>query len=400
MRKLSRILFRNAVCIFVLLVFAIASLFFYLLHLSSRNTVHTAALRSQLPQPDSIPVPNYHSVLHNDSECLYRSAYYKPFYKPLESFQKVRLVFYKKHKMTAVANVARGRGWVAMSAIKSLTKLLSFIMDDTFTIIFTSSKELSDIAFHRYANNSNVLAAGIPGAYRFTGTKREQYITYQKYLNRFGCSIESIKMMPSLYLLDNDLQCKSFFKRLDSEGSGSTERMWVLKNSRGFGGDQVEVIHNTTSLRVRFGGCQGNEQFIAQEYIQNLLLLNKRKFDIRALVLIANTQPLMLFYHEGYLRVVIREFDPFATREVHLTNTHVQSLQPGFLPDNHFWSFGKFQSYLDGNIPDNDDFVRNKLIPYIKRIATLIVKSGEIGFANWNEPINRVIVSLMKSTRI
>ena len=372
MRKLVRVFLRNAVGIFVILLFGLGSLFFCLLHLSSKEAIHGAHIQIKSSFAASPPL-----IISSNatSQCQYPSTFYKPLYsKTLQSFKTVRLVFFRKHKMTAAASIARSNGWIANGITKSLNKLVSFISENTFTVLFTSSKELSQVALEPFVNNSNVLAAGIPGAYIFTGTKREQYITYQKYLNSFGCSIEDLKMMPSMYLLDDQYQCLNFFKRLNE---GTEDNMWVLKNSHGFGGDQVEVIRNTTSLRQRFGSCHDNKQFIVQEYIQNLLLLNGRKFDIRALVLVANSQPYMLFYHEGYLRVVIKLFDPAGSREVHLTNTHVQSQQPGFIPDNHFWSFVKFQNYLDENFPENDNFVKGKLIPYIKRISMLIVKSGK-----------------------
>ena len=357
----------SRVCVFVSFLVVVASFLFIILHISSIDSIHATHLQ---------PLHQQHWLAESSfTNCLYPPRYYKPSYIAVESYRNVKLVFFKKHKMSVVVNVARTKGWIVTGITKSFDKLVSDMNEDIFTIIFTSSKELSDLVFEQYTNSVNVLAAGIPGAYQFTGTKREQYLTYQRYLNKFGCSIESIKMMPALYLMDDSVQCQSFFDQL-GRGVDHGKSTWVLKNSRGFGGDQVEIIHNTSALKARFGSCKSNGQFIVQEYIQNLLLVDKRKFDVRALVLIAGTQPYLLFYHDGYLRVVMKPFDPGASREVHLTNTHVQSLQPDFNPDKHFWSFEKFQSYLNENYPDNNDFVQTKLIPYIKRISLLILKSG------------------------
>ena len=364
MKKLVRLLSRNAVCLFVFFVFVVASSFFSLLHVSSKQAIHGAHLQQLTVKP-----------FHHQEDCLFHDNYHTQPYKSMDSYKTVRLVFYKKHKMNVAQIVARNKGWITTGIANKFNQLISYISSDSFTVIFTSSKELSSVMFERYLNKTNLLAAGIPGAYQFTGTKREQYLTYQAYLNSFGCSIEDLELMPLLYLLDDDQQCRQFFDRLERGGADKT---WVLKNSRGFGGDQVEVIRNSSLLKARFGRCRSNEQFIAQEYIQSLLLLNNRKFDVRALVLIANSQPYMLFYHEGYLRVVIKTFDPKGSREVHLTNTHVQSLQPGFVPDEHFWSFERFQAYLDASHPDNGNFVQLRLIPFIKRISMLIVKSGWI----------------------
>ena len=56
----------------------------------------------------------------------------------------------------------------------------------------------------------------------------------------------------------------------------------------------------------------------------------------------------MVFYHDGYLRVSIKEHDPQATdREVHLTNSHVQVTSKWFKLENHFWMHKKIQDYFD-----------------------------------------------------
>ena len=64
-----------------------------------------------------------------------------------------------------------------------------------------------------------------------------------------------------------------------------------------------------------------------QECIHNLLLLEGCKFDIRAFILLANTQPYMLFHHDGYLRVSLKAYHPKGTIDAHLTNTCIQSEQ-------------------------------------------------------------------------
>ena len=113
-----------------------------------------------------------------------------------------------------------------------------------------------------------------------------------------------------------------------------------------------------------------------QEYITDALLLDGRKFDIRVFVLISGTKPYMMFYHNGYLRVAIQPFDINGPMENHLTNTHIQSRQKDYQPDSHFWSFERFQSYLDDHYRDNDKFVNRKLIPYVEALGVLIINSG------------------------
>ena len=41
----------------------------------------------------------------------------------------------------------------------------------------------------------------------------------------------------------------------------------------------------------------------------------------------------------------------------------------------HYWFYDKLQAYLDHH-PDNNNFVTNKLIPYIRKTAILFLYSG------------------------
>ena len=73
--------------------------------------------------------------------------------------------------------------------------------------------------------------------------------------------------------------------------------------------------------------------FILQKYIEDPMLIKKRKFDIRVWMLITQEQE-VFFFKEGYLRLSSREYsvekraldDDF----VHLTNNAVQKHAPGY----------------------------------------------------------------------
>jgi hypothetical protein len=53
----------------------------------------------------------------------------------------------------------------------------------------------------------------------------------------------------------------------------------------------------------------------------NPLLLDGRKFDIRVYMLIASTVPFMVFYHKGYARLCLQEYNnSHQNLTVHLTN--------------------------------------------------------------------------------
>ena len=56
-----------------------------------------------------------------------------------------------------------------------------------------------------------------------------------------------------------------------------------------------------------------NTSLLAQTYINNPLLLDKKnKFDFRVYMLIASTNPFIVYYHDGFLPLSLDEFDPFS----------------------------------------------------------------------------------------
>lgn len=59
----------------------------------------------------------------------------------------------------------------------------------------------------------------------------------------------------------------------------------------------------------------------APRYIQNPLLLDGKKFDVRSYLLIACTVPYMIFFGHGYARLTLNLYDPHS-RDLssHLTN--------------------------------------------------------------------------------
>src|SRR5690348_9516493 len=49
---------------------------------------------------------------------------------------------------------------------------------------------------------------------------------------------------------------------------------------------------------------------IIQEYISNPLVLDRsNKFDFRIYLLVASTNPLLAYYHDGFLRVSLKSYD-------------------------------------------------------------------------------------------
>ena len=68
--------------------------------------------------------------------------------------------------------------------------------------------------------------------------------------------------------------------------------------------------------------CGTNNEYVIQKYIGNPLLVNEKKFDFRVYMLIANIDPLVILYFDGFLRVSLSEYDIASNNEAaHVTNT-------------------------------------------------------------------------------
>ena len=62
--------------------------------------------------------------------------------------------------------------------------------------------------------------------------------------------------------------------------------------------------------------------YIIQKYIENPLLIYNKKFDFRVYMLIANMNPLVVLYHDGFLRVTLNNYNITSNDpSKHITNT-------------------------------------------------------------------------------
>ena len=113
--------------------------------------------------------------------------------------------------------------------------------------------------------------------------------------------------------------------------------------------------------------------FIIQKYIENPLLINNRKFDIRVWSLV-NHEGECFFFKEGYLRTSSSPFqidiEDIDNKFVHLTNNAVQkcSLNYGEFEDGNQMSFLDFQKYIDSNFAEKKISIINEIIPSIKNL--------------------------------
>ena len=277
-----------------------------------------------------------HSTNESKTCLLSDNAHYpvswcQPLYKPWDQYGTFEMVFVDKPCLTSLIQIGHEKQWhVIRERLSSVNddEIKSLFSDDVFTIAFTASLTLLHPLFKAQLCKSNMLMGAVPHLYKLTRDKWETYLLLQNFLRPYQMSVEQLRLMPKTYLMSELMQSPSDVEYLKDAKPNS---MWLIKPRRNFGGRGIEVIDSTLQLEQKL---ILSDRRIVQEYIHNLLLVEGCKFDIRAFVLIANTQPYMLFHHDGYLRVSLKVYDPKGSRDAHLTNTHVQIENPDFSPES------------------------------------------------------------------
>ena len=139
----------------------------------------------------------------------------------------------------------------------------------------------------------------------------------------------------------------------DSQASMVSARnpLWILKpagKSRGRG------IHLTTHLAEILEISRKTEQmWVVQKYVENPLLVNGKKFDIRQWSLITQWNPLAVWYYQDcYLRFTLRDYAPdrLTDRLAHLTNNSIAKKGKEFedVKDETMMSSAEFDEYMQG----------------------------------------------------
>eukprot|EP01062_Namystynia_karyoxenos_P039656 TRINITY_DN28855_c0_g1_i1.p1 TRINITY_DN28855_c0_g1~~TRINITY_DN28855_c0_g1_i1.p1 ORF type:complete len:1392 (+),score=438.61 TRINITY_DN28855_c0_g1_i1:81-4178(+) len=154
---------------------------------------------------------------------------------------------------------------------------------------------------------------------------------------------------------------------------------WIAKSSHGSKGDNMYISGSKEDICSFIDRQQEPYPWVVQLYIENPFLIQRRKFDIRAWVLMLPDGE-VYFCRLGVCRTSSYEYNGVDKLEdifVHLTNHHIQEQAPAYQEheagNELFWD--KFHEYLQG-LPQPLHFY-DDVLPEMHRITALTINSAK-----------------------
>lgn len=154
------------------------------------------------------------------------------------------------------------------------------------------------------------------------------------YGNRPKC-FKRDEMIPLTYRLYDRSECIEFIEDVNSrdyqDRIKEEPNQYVIKVGYGaHRGTGVYMLDQKWDEIVDMVGIEGEKcgiaknNLLAQRFIEKPMLFNgEKKFDFRIYLLIASTNPLIAFYHDGFLKLSIVSYDPHSTnKNSFFTNTN------------------------------------------------------------------------------
>jgi len=235
----------------------------------------------------------------------------------------------------------------------------------------------------------------------------ENIINYaKKFENRPQC-FNYEKYFPKTWVLYNEEDCLEFFRDLNSSQYEQAKKergiVYIRKvgagSHRGLGVQPVDEDEEAALKTLYENGNKCGKvrlNYIVQSYVHNPLLLNKRKFDFRMYMLIASTNPLVAYYHDGFLRVALFEYDANSGNKTSaMTNLAIvqgihdkvkagelfEGMNEEELKVAQQWSFQRLRDYLmENRIISDPNWLDNYLRPEFKKAMIHLLRSSSYAF--------------------
>lgn len=134
--------------------------------------------------------------------------------------------------------------------------------------------------------------------------------------DKFG--VENFDIIPDTYILPDEFaDFYDHFHSIKSKLKEGEQNMWIIKPSASSKGRGIYIIDDISEAPIK-------ENCIISKYVNNPLLINNLKFDIRIYVLVTSIDPWRVYiYKEGLARFASESYSETgnkSNRFSHLTN--------------------------------------------------------------------------------
>ena len=161
------------------------------------------------------------------------------------------------------------------------------------------------------------------------------------------------------------------------------KNIWIVKAGKKSRGRDISLFTDIAKLKQH---TTISNSWVVQKYIENPMIIQKKKFDIRQWVLISSSDPLTIWiYKRSYLRFTLEDytdeeiFNPY----VHLTNNSISKTSRKFNNSEIkgcMWSSQQFQEYLIQENENGEDLWMTQIYPTIKKIVkNSLLAVGNLG---------------------
>jgi len=220
---------------------------------------------------------------------------------------------------------------------------------------------------------NHIIGNNYIGGKKHTVAQIQKYAKYYK--GREHC-FDPWKVMPYTLDMTDKNQCKEFLEILKSQNTFEGINWMIKLGGNIHNGKGVSPVDQDLANKLLNKTCPFKYDYLAQRYIKNPMLIHNRKFDFRTYLVIANMDPLIVLYHDGFIRMSMNEYDLNSNdKSTHLTNLKVaqktmdtrnftKSEQEMLLKDQS-WSYTHLHNYLMnlGLVGEDwlDNYLRKKL---------------------------------------
>uniref|UniRef100_A0A7E4W376 ATP-grasp domain-containing protein n=1 Tax=Panagrellus redivivus TaxID=6233 RepID=A0A7E4W376_PANRE len=195
--------------------------------------------------------------------------------------------------------------------------------------------------YHTMSENQKV--NHYPGSFHL-GRKDRIWTHMVEFMRRFG---EEFDLMPRTFLMPDDLET------LHEYLNEKEEHAVILKPPASARGAGITIVSDAANLPELDLTLKKNKHWVAQEYIENPLLINDKKFDLRIYAYVPCLDPLTIYiYDEGLVRFAALpyEHDNLDNQYIHLTNYSINryAQRDGkIVAPVDKWSLSQFWDYME-----------------------------------------------------